>query len=174
MSALLTSYKYGKPILPAALAFTVAADALLAGCAPSADAVIAQTSPAARPDHASEAVMSPDLADRFPGATILDEADLARAIVGRRFRYRELGSEILVEQPKEIFAEQGQYRLHGLRTISYGTYAIGHGIVSIACADCRYPFLNLGWERLFFRHEGKLLMTSAQGGGSVVELISEP
>lgn len=118
--------------------------------------------------------MNRDLADRFPGATLLGEAEFASTIVGRLFRYRELDSEIVVERPKEVFVEGGQYRNHGLRTVSYGTYSIERGIVSIACADCRYTFLGLGWERIFFRHEGRLLMATANRTGSVVELIPEP
>jgi hypothetical protein len=31
----------------------------------------------------------------------------------------------------------------------------------------------LGWHRIFFRHEGRLHMMTANGRGSVIELIPE-
>ena len=108
--------------------------------------------PVVQRDHSSETTMSPAIADRFPGADILDEAEFAEAIVGRVFRYREVGSGIVVERPNEVFAEGGQYRVHWLRTISRGTYSIGRGTVMIECTGCQRTFLGLGRTRVFFRH----------------------
>jgi hypothetical protein len=147
---------------------------LLRGCAPPPNAAIAQVSPATQRNQPSATIVSRDIPDRFPGAALLGEAEFASGVVGRLFRYRELDSNIVVERPKEVFAAGGQYRIHWLRTISYGTYSIERGIVSIDCADCPYSFLNLGRERILFRHEGRLLTARANGEGSVVELIPEP
>lgn len=144
---------------------------LLSGCSPS---TTGQASSVAQRNHSSEIVMSRDIAARFPGANVLSEAEFASVIVGRVFRYRDIGGELVVERPKEVFAEGGQYRIHWLRSISYGTWSIAGGIVEIDCTGCRYTFLNVGWKRIFFRHESRLLMATANGEGSVVELISEP
>jgi hypothetical protein len=157
-----------------ALALAAAAGGVLSGCAASPVAAAAQASSAAQPNPSAGITMTRDITDRFPGATLLGEAEFAGAVAGRRFRNREVGSDIVVERPIEVFAEGGQYRNHGLRTVSYGSYSIERGIVSIACGDCRYPFLGLSWERIFFRHQGKLLMAAVNGTGSVVELIPEP
>jgi hypothetical protein len=118
--------------------------------------------------------MNRNIADRFPGATLLGETEFAEAIVGHLFRYRDLDSGIVVERPKEVFVHGGQYRIHWLRAISRGTYAIERGIVSIDCAGCQRTFLGLAARRIFFRHEGRLLTANADEQGSVVELIPEP
>ena len=115
--------------------------------------------------------MNGNFGDRFPGATLLGEAEFASAIVGRAFRYRYLASEIVVNRPKEFFREGGQYSM-GHRPISHGTYSIERGIVSIDC-DCPYTFLGLGRKRVFFRHKGRLLTASAELQGEVIELIPE-
>jgi hypothetical protein len=151
----------------AGLLAAVSSGPLLSGCAPSPDA-------AARLDRSSGSIVNRSLAERFPGAILLGEAEFASAVVGRLFRYRHLGSGIIVERPKEVFIEGGRYRIHWLRSISYGTYSVERGTVSIDCAGCRNTFLNLGRERIFFRHEGRLLTADANGDGSVVELIPEP
>jgi hypothetical protein len=145
-----------------------------ASCAPSLNTVTAQAPSVAQRNPASGIVMNRHTADRFPGAALLGEAEFDSAVVGRAFRYREVGSEIVVERPKEVFREGGQYQIHWLRAISYGTYSVEHGIVSIACADCPHSFLDLGRRRIFFRHQGRLLTAKADGKGSVVELIREP
>jgi hypothetical protein len=108
------------------------------------------------------------LAERFPGAVLLDEAEFTKAIQGHQFSYREVGGELTIERPKEAFLEGGRYELRGLRSISHGSYSIDHGIVSIECPE---SFLGLSSERVFFRHEGRFLMTNATGEGSVIELI---
>lgn len=135
-------------------------------------AAMPRTSAAYR-DHSSGTIMNRYIADRFPGATLLDGAELASAIVGGRFRYREVGSELVLDRPKEVFLAGGQYQIHWLRSISYGNYSIKRGIVSITCADCPYDFLGLGKQRIFFRNDGMLLTAKADGEGSVVELIPE-
>lgn len=125
-------------------------------------------------DHASGLGMPRVILDRFPGAILLEEAEFASSVVGRMFRYREVGSNLVVERPKEVFVEGGQYRVHWLRTISYGTYSIERGIVSIDCADCQRAFLGLGRQRIFFRRQGGLFTANADGDGRVIELIREP
>lgn len=145
---------------PLALAAT-AGGLVLSGCASSLN-------------HSSGIIMNRDIVDRFPGATLLGEVEFASAVVGQAFRYREVGSEPVLVMPKEVFVEGGQYRIHGIRTISYGTWAIARGIVSIDCTDCQYAFIGLGRERVFFRHQDRLLMATANGEGIVVELIPEP
>lgn len=112
------------------------------------------------------------LADRFPGATILGEAEFASAIVGRQFRYR-LSNDLIMERPAEHFYENGRYSV-GHRAISHGTYSIVGGIVSIDCPGCRYPFAGLSNRRIFFRHQGRLFMANADDNGGVVELIPAP
>src|SRR5688500_15174704 len=112
---------------------------LLSGRAPS---TTAQSSSVAQRNLASGTTMSRDLVDRFPGATVLGEPEFAQAVVSGAFRYREVGSELVIVRPKEIFVEGGQYRIHWSRTISYGTWAIARGIVSIDCTDCQYAFIG--------------------------------
>jgi hypothetical protein len=154
-----------------AAALTAAAGGfLLSGCAPS---TTAQAPLVAQSSHAAEIVTDEEIGARFPGATILDEAEFGSAIVGRRFRYRHVGTEIVVERPGEVFAENGRYEIHWLRGASYGTYSIKQGVVSIDCSACSYDFLSLGRKRVFFWHEGRLLTISADGRGSVVELLPE-
>lgn len=136
--------------------------------------VRAEASSGVQRNHSSGIIMNRDIADRFPGATILGDAEFASAIVGRVFRYRELDSGIVVERPKEVFVEGGQYRIHWLRTISYGTYSVERGVVSISCDACPYTFLDLGGERIFFRHQDRLLTARANLEGSIFELVREP
>jgi len=114
--------------------------------------------------------MSRDFADRFPGATVLGEIEFVGAIVGHAFRYRLLDDGTVFERPGEFFAEGGRYST-GHRAILHGTYAFDRGVVSIDCPDCRHTFLGLGSERIFFRHQGRLLMANANGEGNVIELI---
>jgi hypothetical protein len=154
-------------------------------CLPKANSAVDEQVSAARPVAVAQAPAASrgsgtlgkgiqrKLAQRFPGAVLLSEAEFADAIVDRVFRYREVGTDIIVDRPNEVFAAGGKYRIHWLRTISYGSYSIKRGIVSIDCSDCPYHFLNLGWHRIFFRHEGRLHMMTANGRGSVIELIPE-
>jgi hypothetical protein len=111
------------------------------------------------------------VADRFPGALILNEAEFASAIVGRRFRYA-LSSGIIIHSPAEHFYKDGRYSV-GHRVISHGTYSIAGGVVSIHCPACRYPFAGLNSRRIFFRQQGKLFMVNADGNEGVVELIPQ-
>jgi hypothetical protein len=122
-------------------------------------------------NHPSEIIMNPDIAARFPGATILDEADFASTVTGRRFRYR-VSNEIIIERPAESFSENERYSV-GHRTIAQGTYSIKRGIVSIECSNCPETFFGLGRKRIFFRHQGRLLMANADAEGDVLELIPE-
>lgn len=114
--------------------------------------------------------MKQSIAQRFPGATFLSKAEFASTIVGGSFRYREFGSELLIKSPAESFFGNGQYSV-GHRAIFSGTYSYKRGIVSIKCVDCHATFLGLGKKRVFFRHEGRLLMANADGNGSAIELI---
>jgi hypothetical protein len=138
---------------------------LTSACAPT---------PPAAPNDSSETVMNQDIAARFPGAVILGEEEFASAVVGRQFRYRALGSELVIELPGEVFQANGSYRLHRTRSIQYGTYSFDRGVVAINCVDCSQPFLGFGKERVFFRHKTRLFMTSANPQGNFVELIPEP
>jgi len=122
-------------------------------------------------DGGERRIMNRDIVGRFPGATVLDEVEFARTIIGRRFRYR-LSSEIVVVHPAEAFSEGERYSV-GHRVFSHGTYSFERGIVSIECIDCRETFLGLGRQRVFFRHQGTLLMANADGEGNVIELIPE-
>ena len=110
------------------------------------------------------------LEGRYPGATLLDEAEFAEVIQGRPFRYRSEDSELVVVSPKEWFFEGGRYST-GHRVTSAGNYLFERGIVVITCDQ---TFLHLGQRRLFFRHEGRLFTANADGTGSVVQLILEP
>ncbi len=129
-------------------------------------------SSAAPRDH-SWAAMNQGLADRFPGAAVLGEAEFADAVVGRKFRYRVVESGLVVERPNEVFLAGGQYQLHRLRSVSYGTYAVGRGIVSIDCSDCPSAFIGLGRDRVFFRHRDRLFAMNANGEGQIIELLQE-
>jgi hypothetical protein len=113
------------------------------------------------------------LAKRFPGAVLLGEAEFSSAVVDRAFRYRQVGTDIIVERPKEVFAAGGKYRIHWLRTISYGSYSINGSIVLIDCPDCPYNFLGLDRKRIFFRQQGRLFTAGANLEGSTFELIDE-
>lgn len=110
------------------------------------------------------------VAERFPGAAILDEAAFAAAVVGRIFRYRDPASGIVVNYPGELFVADGHYQT-GHRAIAHGSWSIARGIVSI---DCPQSFLGLGMKRLFFRHQGRLLTTETHARGTVWELIEGP
>lgn len=136
-------------------------------------AATVQASAAAHPNQSPGSIMNRDIAKRFPGAALLDEAEFTSTVVGRRFRYREVGSELVVNRPKEVFVGNGRYQIHWSRSISYGAYKVKHGVISIYCPDCPYAFLDLGIERIFFRHEGKLFTAKADGRGRVVHLIEE-
>lgn len=117
-----------------------------------------------------EVVVSSNIVARFPGAKVLDEAEFASTVVGRTFRYR-VSSEIIVESPGEHFSKTVQYST-GHRAIAQGTYSFDGGVVSIECNSCYDTFLGLGKRRVFFHHQGRLLMANADGKGSVVELIA--
>ena len=54
-------------------------------------------------DRSLGILLSRDLADRFPGATVLGQPEFAADIVGGLFRYRAVGSELIVERPKEAW-----------------------------------------------------------------------
>jgi hypothetical protein len=160
------------------LAFILVAALPCNACSPTSGDVgggrsSAMATPAAPPNHSSGNIMNRNLADRFPGAVLLGQEGFASAIVGKTFRYREVDSNATVDRPKEVFVEGGQYRIHWLRSISYGTYSLKHGAVVIDCPDCPYTFLDLGSERIFFRHEGRLLTANARLDGIVFELIEE-
>lgn len=127
--------------------------------------------PPAQRRHSAELSMNRVIAARFPGAKILDEAEFASTVVGRMFRYR-VSSEIIVNCPGEHFYETGRYSV-GHRVIGQGTYSLKGGVVTIECSNCYDTFLGLGRTRIFFRHQGKLLMANANGEGSVVELIPD-
>jgi hypothetical protein len=108
---------------------------------------------------------------QFPGAIILSEADFASTVGGRSFLYRDIGSGIVIHSPGEFFGQDGRYSF-GHRAISRGTYSFKNGIVSIKGTNgC---FIGLGHKRIFFRHQGRLLTSSADGGSSVFELILRP
>jgi hypothetical protein len=131
--------------------------------------MVVKITPLGGAPQSSGITVSRAIADRFPGATILGEAEFASTVVGSRFRYRVSG-EIIVEHPAEGFFESGRYSV-GHRPISQGKYSFKDGVVSIECTDCPDTFLGLGRKRVFFRHQGRLLMTNANGEGSVIELI---
>lgn len=127
----------------------------------------------AAPDSKKQGAMNQDILDRFPGAVVLDEREFASAIVGRAFHHREVGTELVIERPSEFFGEGGRYSV-GHRAIAHGTYSIERGTVSIDCSDCPSTIFGLGRHRVFFRHQGRLFTTNADGEGSVIELIPYP
>lgn len=114
--------------------------------------------------------MNAGFVERFPGAAILDERAFSEAIVGRKFQYRGLRSEIIVERPIEVFQADGRYELHGLRAIAHERYRFRNGVVSI---DGSTSFFGLSRERIFFRRDGMLLTANADGTGPTIELISK-
>lgn len=111
------------------------------------------------------------IAARFPGAKPLAEADFASTVVGRSFRYRDIGSGIVIHSPGEFFGKDGRYSF-GHRSISHGAYLFKQGVVLIE--GTHGSFLGLGHERLFFRHRGRLLTTGGVGGSSVLEMVPKP
>ena len=110
------------------------------------------------------------LLKRFPGASVLGDVEFAASVQGRLFSYREDGGDLIIDRPKEVFREGGRYELHGLRAISRGTYSLQGGVVTIECPE---EFLGLEKQRVFFRQEGRLVMSNASGEGPVFELIDQ-
>lgn len=111
------------------------------------------------------------LAGRFPGATLLDEAQFTETIQGHSFRYQEVGSDLVIDQPAEVFLEGGRYSMDRSRFVTSGTYSLARGVVLI---DCPQTFLGLSRARVFFRYQDKLFTANAEGDGSVIELIPRP
>jgi hypothetical protein len=175
-------------IFTAALARPFAARALLAmalglgACSPASThrprqpAAPTPPAPSGALREASVAATRLHITERFPGATFLEEAEFASAVVDHAFRYRVIESDAVIERPKEIFLTGGQYQIHWLRSTSYGTYTVGRESVSINCPSCYAPFLGLGNERVFFQHQDRLFLVSADDEGNIFELlpVSEP
>lgn len=158
VNRLLISISLGIPLLTANCASAVSANG-------SGPAIPTASSPHDTSQRTGAATMR-KLAEQFPGAVLLDETEFAQVVEGRGFRHRYVGSELIIERPSEFFVD-GRYST-GHRAISGGSYSFKRGILLI---DCSATFLGLNRERVFFRHQGKLFTTNADGTGKIVELI---
>lgn len=101
---------------------------------------------------------------------ILSADEFSKQVVGKTFRYSELGSDLVTLNIGEMFHFDGRYST-GHRVIQTGSYAYLDGTVVIECA-C--SFLSLSNERVFFRSEDRLFTSNADGSGPIVELQAVP
>jgi hypothetical protein len=127
-----------------------------------------ETTPRAAGTSADVAIAK--LALRFPDAKLLDDEKFVETIQNHSFRYREVGSELIIERPAEAFFENGRYSA-GHRVMFQGSYSFSHGILSIKCSDCPESFLGLARERIVFGYQGRAMMANVDGEGAVIELI---
>ena len=149
-------------------ALAMATSSFPAGYAANPQAPQARPVPASSRAMGAAGILRRGVTDLFPGAVMLGWPDFRQAVVGRQFRYRLVGTEVVVERPTEVFMADGTYVLNRDRSIGYGSYSIADGLVSIAGTG---GFLGLGNLRIFFRHEGRVFTTGAARGAEVYELV---
>ena len=106
--------------------------------------------------------------EQFPEARFLDEEEFRHVVVGRRFHYRPVESDLIIHGPTEFFSSDGGYS-YGHRVTYSGTWSVEAGKVLLDVEGL--SFLRLGKERVFFSYRERLFTAAACDAGSVTEMI---